>query len=217
MLETELFAFLERTADSAFTVTEQGEICSWNRSAEELFGYQRSDVLTRTCHEVLDGRGALGTQVCSGGCTASFCAAQHGKIPDFDLNVSTSRGNRLWVNISTIVFDEPRRNRRLIVHLARDISHRKKNEELLAKMVDLSKELAATSGHIDGIEPAPPLSEQEQKILRLFAKAKNSADIARYLGITLPTLRNHLHSINEKLRTHNRLEAVMHAMQRGLI
>ena len=217
MLEMELFAFLERTADSAFTVTEQGEICSWNRSAEELFGYQLSDVLTRTCHEVLDGRGALGTQVCSGGCTASFCAAQHGKIPDFDLNVRTSRGNRLWVNISTIVFDEPRRNRRLIVHLARDISHRKKNEELLAKMVDLSKEIAATSGHIDGIEPVSPLSEQEQRILRLFAKAKNSADIARYLGITLPTLRNHLHSINEKLRTHNRLEAVMHAMQRGLI
>jgi DNA-binding CsgD family transcriptional regulator len=217
MLETELFDLLERTADSAFTVTEQGEICSWNRSAEELFGYHQTDVLTRTCHEVLDGRGALGTQVCSGGCTASFCAAQRGKIPDFDLNVRTSHGNRLWVNISTIVFDQPRRNRRLIVHLARDISHRKKNEELLAKMVDLSKELAATSGHIDGIEPAPPLSEQEQKILRLFAKAKNSADIARYLGITLPTLRNHLHSINEKLRTHNRLEAVMHAMQRGLI
>ena len=46
MLEMELFAFLDRTADSAFTVTEQGEICSWNRSAEELFGYQLSDVLT---------------------------------------------------------------------------------------------------------------------------------------------------------------------------
>ena len=46
---------------------------------------------------------------------------------------------------------------------------------------------------------------------------KNSSEIVRELGITLPTLRNHLHSINEKLRTHNRLEAVMQAMQRGLI
>ena len=81
----------------------------------------------------------------------------------------------------------------------------------------LSKELVAASGHVDGITPVSPLSEQEQRILRLFAKAKNSAEIARELGITLPTLRNHLHSINEKLRTHNRLEAVMHAMQRGLI
>ena len=32
--------------------------------------------------------------------------------------------------------------------------------------------------------------------------------IARTLGITAQTLRNHLHHINRKLRTHNRLEAV---------
>ena len=38
MLEQELFAFLERTSDAAFAVTEQGEIRSWNRSAERLFG-----------------------------------------------------------------------------------------------------------------------------------------------------------------------------------
>ena len=217
MLEKELFAFLELTADASFFVTEQGEICSWNKSAQRLFGYPASEVANRTCHELLDGRGALGTDVCTGGCSVQFCAAQHGNIPDFDLEVKTNSGSRLWVNISTIVFEEPRRNRRLIVHLARDISRRKKNEDLLAKMQDLSRELAAAAGHVDGVSPISPLSEQEQRILRLFARAKNSAEIACELGITLPTLRNHLHSINEKLRTHNRLEAVMHAMQRGLI
>ncbi|MBZ5620562.1 MAG: PAS domain S-box protein [Acidobacteriia bacterium] len=217
MLELELFAFLERTSDAAFAVTEQGEIRFWNKSAQKLFGCLASEALNRTCHDVLDGRGALGEQVCSGGCSVQLCAAQHRDIPDFDLEVKTSSGSRLWVNVSTIVFEEPRRNRLLIVHLARDISHRKKKEELLAKMLDLSKELAASSGHADGLAPVSPLSEQEQRILRLFAKAKNSTEIARKLGITLPTLRNHLHSINEKLRTHNRLEAVMHAMQRGLI
>jgi DNA-binding CsgD family transcriptional regulator len=217
MLETELFAFLERTADAVFAVTEQGEICSWSKSAESLFGYSASEVANRTCHELLDGRGALGTDVCTGGCSVQFCAAQLGNIPDFDLEVKTRSGSRLWVNISTIVFEEPRRNRRLIVHFARDISRRKKNEDLLARMQDLSKELAAAAGHVDGVSPISPLSQQEQRILRLFARAKNSAEIARELGITLPTLRNHLHSINEKLRTHTRLEAVMHAMRRGLI
>ena len=90
MLEAELFAFLERTADAAFVVTEQGEICSWNKSAEKLFGYSASEVANRTCNEVLDGRGALGTEVCSGGCSCKLLCAQHGKIPDFDLEVSTS-------------------------------------------------------------------------------------------------------------------------------
>jgi len=61
------------------------------------------------------------------------------------------------------------------------------------------------------------LSDQEKHILRLFAEGKNSAEIAETLGISLQTLRNHLHHINQKLRTHNRLEAVMHALQRRLI
>jgi DNA-binding CsgD family transcriptional regulator len=217
MLEAELFTFLERTSDAAFTVTEQGEICSWNKSAEKLFGYPASQVLDKTCYDVLDGLGALGTQVCTGGCSVQLCAAQHLEIPDFDLHVRTSSGTRLWVNVSTIVFEEPRRSRRLIVHLARDVSQRKKNEQLLAKMQEISQELVAATVDVEGKAPMVPLSEQERRILRLFAKAKNSAEIARELGITLPTLRNHLHSINEKLRTHNRLEAVMHAMHRGLI
>jgi len=217
MLEAELFAFLERTADAAFAVTREGQICSWNQAAERLFGYSSADVLNRACYEVLDGHGALGTQVCIGDCSVQQCAAQKLDIPDFDLEVKTRSGERLWVNVSTLVFEEPRRNRRLVVHLARDISRRRRSEELLAKMLEISKEMVAAADHNTRAAPVSPLTEQEQRILRLFAKAKNSSDIARELGITLPTLRNHLHSINEKLRTHNRLEAVMHAMQRGLI
>jgi PAS domain S-box-containing protein len=217
MLEAELFAFLETTADAAFAVTREGQICSWNQAAERLFGYSSTDVLNRACYEVLDGHGALGTQVCIGDCSVQQCATQKLEIPDFDLEVKTGSGERLWVNVSTLVFEEPRRNRRLVVHLARDISRRRRSEELLAKMLEISKEMVAVADHNARAAPVSPLTEQEQRILRLFAKAKNSSEIARELGITLPTLRNHLHSINEKLRTHNRLEAVMHAMQRGLI
>ena len=41
MLETELFALLEGTADAAFSVDEQGRIRSWNRAAEKLFGWNQ--------------------------------------------------------------------------------------------------------------------------------------------------------------------------------
>jgi DNA-binding CsgD family transcriptional regulator len=53
--------------------------------------------------------------------------------------------------------------------------------------------------------------------MALFSQAKNSGQVAKELGITLATLRNYLHAINQKLRTHNRLEAVLHAIKRGLI
>ncbi len=217
MLESELFAFLETSADAAFTVTEEGEICSWNQAAERLFGYPAPEVLNRACHDVLDGYGALGTRAFTGKRSVQHCAVQEQDIPDFDLRVKTRAGNRLWINVSTLVFSDPHRNRRLVVHLARDISRRKQCEELLARMMDISREMASVSNHVARFAPVSPLSEQEQRILRLFVKARNSSEIARELGITLPTLRNHLHSINEKLRTHNRLEAVMHALQRGLI
>jgi PAS domain S-box-containing protein len=216
MLEAELFAFLDRTADAAWTVTEEGEICSWNQAAERMLGHRASEAVGSTCHDLLDGTGSLGTKVCTAGASAQQCAAQHCEVPDFDLQVRTKSGQRLWVNVSTLIFDEPRLNRKLIVHLARDISHHKKNEEILAKILEASRELMAAS--VDsGNAPVAPLSEQERRILRLFAKGTNSEAIAKELEITVPTLRNHLHSINEKLRTHNRLEAVIHAMRRGLI
>jgi DNA-binding CsgD family transcriptional regulator len=44
-----------------------------------------------------------------------------------------------------------------------------------------------------------------------------AVDIARELHISSQTLRNHLHHINQKLGTHTRLEAVIHAIRRRLI
>lgn len=41
--------------------------------------------------------------------------------------------------------------------------------------------------------------------------------VASELGISSQTLRNHLYHVNQKLGTHNRLEAVVHAVRRGLI
>jgi len=73
--------------------------------------------------------------------------------PDFDLEVKTRSGERMWVNVSTLVFEEPRRNRHLVVHLARDISHRKKSEELLAKMREISKDVVAVADHNTRVPP----------------------------------------------------------------
>lgn len=217
MLEQELFDLLEGTSDAAFAVTDQGEICSWNKAAEKLFGYSAAEALKNTCQNLLQGRGALGTRVCGENCSVRDCAAKHLDIPNFDLEAKVRSGRRLWVSVSTLVFENPRNHRRLIVHLAHDITERKKNEELLHKMVNVSRQLAAIPEATARPAPITPLSEQEIEILRAFSVGKNSAAIARKLKITLQTLRNHLHHINQKLHTHNRLEAVTHAMQRKLL
>ena len=45
MRDQELFDLLEGTSDAAFTITDQGKICSWNKAAERLFGYSKVEVL----------------------------------------------------------------------------------------------------------------------------------------------------------------------------
>lgn len=211
MLEGELFALLEGTADAAFAVDEQGRIRSWNASATRLFGYTCSEVLNQSCFALLEGRGGAGCNARRGDqpCTPDGCQS-----PAFDLEVRVQSGRRIWVNVSTLIYHDERRDRRLVVHLVREITARKKSEEFARQVVSLSRLLS--NGDAQGAA-AGRLSEQERRILRSFAGGRNSAEIARDFGISLQTLRNHLHRINQKLGTHNRLEAVMQAMQSGLI
>jgi len=127
-----------------------------------------------------------------------------------------SRG-RIWVNVSTIVFDNRRTGRRLFVRLARDITRRRTKEALSNRVLEAARQLVSLTDDAPDHTPVEPLSEQELRILKLFADGSNSTTIARTLRISAQTLRNHLHRINRKLRTHNRLEAVTHAQLRGLL
>lgn len=217
MLEAELFAFLENTTDGVFAVRESGEICFWNRAATELFGYSETEVLGKACSEILHGVGALGTQVCHKRCVELQCTMKPTPMPNFDLNVTARGGERKWVNISTIAYSNRRTQRSLLVHMARDISAQRKREEVFRKMMAASREVCSLEETTNGTAPVTPLSSQELEILRMFAAGNNAPRIARALGISPQTLRNHLHHINKKLRTHNRLEAVTHALQRRLI
>src|SRR5579872_1967458 len=143
MLESELFALLQGTTDAAFSVTEQGEIMSWNKAAEKLFGYSSAEAIHKTCHDILEGMGPLGTRVCHQHCSITECAGGSTEIPNFDMSAKTRSGERLWINISTIVFDNQRTGRRLLIHLAHNVTEQKKTEELTHRMLDLSKQLSS--------------------------------------------------------------------------
>jgi len=217
MLRSEVFALLEGTADAAFTVDELGVICSWNRAAENLFGYPASSAVQKSCADLFQGRGPLGNVVCKENCSVLQCSGAHRPIDNYDLEVKGRNGQRLWVNISIIVYEDPRTKHRLHLHLARDITARKKREELTRKVIEATEELV-TLPRVPGASPAvSPLSEQEVRVLRLLSEGKNPAEVMRALKISPRTLRNHLHHANQKLGTGSRLEAVIHAVKRGLI
>ena len=219
MLEQELFALLEHTADGAYTVTPDGEICSWNGAAERLFGYSAAEAIGRNVDELFEAVDSLGTNALSGGADAATRRwdGSSGGVPNFDLEVRTRSGNRIWVNVSTIIFTNTRTGRHLFVRLARDMTERRTRERLLGRIREIARQVVALTDDATDHSPVESLSEQETRILRMFAEGGNPTAIARTLRISSQTLRNHLHHINRKLRTHTRLEAVVHARRRGLI
>ena len=217
MLERELFEILEGTADAAFTVNEQGLICSWNRAAEKMFGHTAAEVTDKPCAPLFHGCDPLGTQICSEHCPVLECALERREIPDFDMEVVSRSGKRVWMNVSILALHDRRTGRRLVVHLARDIAKRKRRDDLAQQLVTIARQISSLPEDSGSLAPVTPLTEQEQRVLHLLAEGKTPEVIARDLHITHHTLRNHLHHVNLKLHTSSRLEAVVQATRRGLI
>ncbi|GAC1506509.1 MAG: response regulator transcription factor [Chamaesiphon sp.] len=62
-----------------------------------------------------------------------------------------------------------------------------------------------------------PLTRREQQILALLATGKTNQEIADHLYIAPGTVRVHIHTILQKLEVRDRTQAVVLAMQKGLI
>ena len=130
MLESELAKLLEGTSDAAFAVDLQGEIRTWNKSAEKLFGYPASFALGKPCATVVAGQNASGHQVCREHCDILHCARKSKNISNFNMRIRTSSGQRLWVNVSILVAANERTQRLLAIHFMRDIARNKTAEEI---------------------------------------------------------------------------------------
>ncbi|MBE9207861.1 response regulator transcription factor [Nostoc sp. LEGE 06077] len=78
--------------------------------------------------------------------------------------------------------------------------------------------LAEPSPHVENISKlANPLTGREQEILSLLAAGKTNQEIAVALYIAPGTVRVHIHAILQKLEVSDRTQAVMMALQKGLI
>ena len=64
-------------------------------------------------------------------------------------------------------------------------------------------------------EPFPQLTEREREVLEVLAGGNPNAEIARRLGTTQKTIRNHLSNIFTKLQVVDRTQAVIRARDAG--
>jgi PAS domain S-box-containing protein len=200
--------------DPAFALTVRAEIWAWNSAAETITGFRSSEALHRSLPELTEAHGPLGKLL-----DAEYCerAVRDGGVASFDVELKTASGAAIWLNVSVLVFEPLRFSPALIVHLAHDITASRRRRALYERLRETAREIAQLVDEEHHLVPVAFLTQQEQRLLSLFAQGRTPAQVARVLDISSQTLRNHLYHVNQKLGTHNRLEAVIHAVRRGLI
>lgn len=81
----------------------------------------------------------------------------------------------------------------------------------------VSSSSSSSPGAPGGSSSARPLSSREQEVLGLLAGGATPCDIASRLYISSVTVKNHLASIYRKLGCRGRTQAVIYALQQGLV
>jgi PAS domain S-box-containing protein len=222
-MKNTLFQAFANAADGAFIIDEDQCIIYWNQSAEEILGHTYGEVTGQPCYEILDGYDEQGRLICREHCRVAVTGLAGRAVTNFDAGVRTKSDDECWINMSTFTFpigDEDASS--VLVHLFRDVTQEKQNEQLIYQILEATKNLQ-DKGLSQAIPPASAqqpdsdLTGREREVLSLLAHGFSTRDIARSLSISPSTARNHIRNILQKLQVHSRLEAVVYALEHGLV
>jgi DNA-binding NarL/FixJ family response regulator len=87
----------------------------------------------------------------------------------------------------------------------------------VAKWLLRQFEEMAPEGEAFPEEMYQPLSAREMEILQCIARALSNKEVARELGISQQTVKNHMTAILRKLAVNDRTQAALYALRRGWI
>jgi PAS domain S-box-containing protein len=218
-----LFQALTSAADGAFVINEEQNIIYWNQAAQDILGFAFGEIANQPCYEILAGCDDHDRSICHEHCRVAVTALRGGTLTNFDATVRTKADGFRWVNMSTFTFPaNGGENGRVLVHLFRDVTQKKQQEQFIDQVLAAAKNLQNETS-LQALSSVPvesrgtDLTDREREVLSLLAQGLSTNDIARSLSITSSTVRNHIRNILQKLHVHNRLEAVIYAFKHGLI
>jgi len=84
-------------------------------------------------------------------------------------------------------------------------------QPIMGKLIQGLRQIGSADSAPDSLTPS------EIKIMALLGKGKSNKEIANELKCSVKTVKNHLNSIFQKLDVSNRTEAVVKAIEKGLI
>jgi len=219
MFMDNLFQIFDNTADGVFAINENQQFIYWNQAAQKILGYTAKDIIGQSCYKILCGCDDKGNAFCRQHCGVRIAATSGKTITNYNLATRAKSGEMCWINISILTVFSNTDSKPIIIHLFRDATKTKQNEQLIRQMFDAVEQWQKTSA--PNISLPPPyvekLTNREREVLSLLAQGSGTSDIAETLSISPATARNHIQKILHKLHVHSRLEAVTYALEHGLV
>jgi PAS domain S-box-containing protein len=210
-------------ADGVFVVDNENKIIFWNRAAQKILGFSRREVVGRNCHDVIAGRDKS-TPICSKNCQVMNLIQRGDTVENYDMLTHSKAGDPVWINVSIVAIPARRKEFNTVVHIFRDITRRKRSEELIQEFISTIKMNNQAQQRTPSAEPTPlehnsklSLSRRERQVLRLVAEGASISAITKELYISWATVRKHIQNILNKLGLHTKLEAVTYAIKNNLI
>ena len=220
---TEVLDVLAQSDTPALAIDIGGHIVFWNRAAERLLGRPANQVLGRRCYDVLGGKDVFGNRFCHENCSVIEMSRRSEPVRGFEMVLGSSPKHEQALNVNILRIPGERPELATLVHIFQPIDRAgrlaRALERLGAQRPGNGREAwepVTTSGPV-ALPKAPPLTNREKEILRWVAAGLQNKEIAQKLGISLATVRNHIHNILEKLDVHSKLEAVSLAFRQGWV
>jgi PAS domain S-box-containing protein len=195
----------------AFATDEDDRIVFWNGGAEKVFGRSGPEVLGRPCFSVVRGRDLQGNHFCYRDCPVVAQRRIGESLSGCEVVVPTSDGKSRTLSVTLLQLPDGRQDGASLVHLLKPVE----SESILGQALTRAGLVGLPSGSRPPVQP--PLTSRETEILRWVAAGLQNKEVAQKLGISLATVRNHIHNILDKLQVHSKLEAVSLAFRSGWV
>jgi len=224
--ERDVLDVLSRSDSPALATDATGHVIFWNHAAELLLGRGGRQVMGRRCYDVVSGRDVFGNRFCHENCSVLSMSRKGESVRPFEFVLGSGLPkSEQPVHVSVLKVPGETADSYTLVHVLEPIDRAARLARALEQLGPQRTEPAASSGaqaHSQDEQPlassdSPPLTEREKEILRSVAEGLPNKEIARQLGISLATVRNHVHNILEKLEVHSKLEATSLAFRQGWV
>jgi len=203
----ELLDLLAAGDPAAFATDSRERVVFWNRGATTLLGRRREEALGRHCYEVVCGRDVFGNRLCYANCAVSAMARAEEPISAFEMRVPSARpgGEPPRLHVTILRVPGPRPDLFTLVHVLQPIDLAART----LRSVEGTRALAS--------QATPPLTPRETEVLQLVAAGLQNKEVAQELGLSLATVRNHVHNSLVKLDVHSKLEMISLAFRKGWV